>query len=149
MQSIKALVATGAVVASTVGGAYAAGVVNKNGHEVNEHAAHGQSVAAAARAQHATPSASESATASAEPTETADPTETVQPTETASETATAAPTAAQHRGWTQGKHVGWSKNGKHYGVGHGKGEPAKPDHTKAPKPAHVPHQDAPTPGEVH
>ena len=51
MLSIKAAVAAGALAASTAGGAYAAGVVNKNGHEVNAHAAHGQSVAAAARAR--------------------------------------------------------------------------------------------------
>jgi hypothetical protein len=151
MQSIKAVVAAGAITVSTIGGAFAAGVVNKNGHEVNDHAAHGQAVAAAARAKHAAPSE----TASVEPTETA----TSEATETATtedtDTATAEPTEATtteateaatpeasptpHRGWTQGKHVGWSKKGKHYGVGHGKGKPALPEHTK---PAHPTRPDA-------
>jgi hypothetical protein len=166
MQSIKALIATGAVVASTVGGAYAAGVVNKNGHEVDDHAAHGQSVAASARARHlaadtesATPSAEPTETATAEPSETAtaEPSETAtaEPTETA--TATAEPSesttaeAKKHLGWTKGQHKGWAKKGKHYGVGHGTGKPAKPakpEHTQAPKPTHVPHENALTPGEA-
>lgn len=179
MQSIKVVIVTGAVVASTVGGAYAAGVVNKNGHEVNDHAAHGQAVAAAARAKHlatdtesATPSVEPSETATTEPSETpsvqptetatVEPSETTEPTESTTaeptETATAEPTesdtaepaapAAKHAGWTKGQHKGWAKNGKHYGVGHGTGEPAKPDHTTTPKPAHVPHENALTPGEA-
>jgi hypothetical protein len=175
MKSIKVVIATGAVVASTVGGAYATGVVNKNGHEVNDHAAHGQAVAAAARAKHlatdpgtttpsvdpsetATPDPSEtpSETPSVDPTETAtaEPSETTEPTETAttepteSETAEPATPEAKHAGWTTGQHKGWTKGGKHYGVGHGTGEPVKPEHTTAPKAENVPDEDALTTGEA-
>src|SRR5919112_976648 len=60
-RSTMAVAATAAVAAAiTFGTAYAdhastesgTPVVNKNGHEVNEHAAHGQARAAEARAQH-------------------------------------------------------------------------------------------------
>lgn len=144
MQSIKVLAATGAITVATIGGAYAAGTVNKNGHEVNDHAAHGQAVAAAARAKHlasATPTAEPSDVATADPTDdasdasqTATPEETTtpaEPTETATETAPAEPTvpAKAHLGWTKGQHKGWTKKAKHYGVAHGTGMPVKPTPT--------------------
>jgi hypothetical protein len=174
MQSIKAALAAGLVVASSVGGAYAAGVVGSPGDDADGHttqsqaaaagqaaagqAAPGQAAPAVAPPRHAasarpaddvTTSAAPSESATAEPTETADPTDTATTEPTATATPTAGPTTAPcpHRGWRRGEHHGWAKKGKHHGVGHGTGSPARPDHTKAPKPAHAaqehgPHRDA-------
>lgn len=143
MHALRITIATAAVAATTIGGAYAAGVVNKNGHPVDDHAAHGQSVAAAARAHHltatATTSASQQPTAPSGP-QTGKPTD--EPTGGATDRATGEPGSA-------GKHLGMTKAHRHlghtWGVGHGAGEPTRtaPVHPAAPvppaRPAHPAH----------
>jgi hypothetical protein len=137
MMSLKAALATGAIVATTMGGAYAVHapadgpVVNKNGHTVNPHAAHGQAVAAAARAKHSQsptedPTATETPTA--EPTETpeteAPETETPE-TETPETEAPETEAPATPQGNRFGQLKEHTNQGHHYGEAKPKSDNAK------------------------
>ena len=132
MRSIKVALATAVVVGATISGAYAAGVVNKNGHEVDAHASHGQSVAAAAPAKHldaeADASTTDPATSPAEASGTDEASEAPEASEATEPTTPAEPSAPATA--DEGKHLGQVTPHTHvghaWGTGHGKGQPVKP-----------------------
>lgn len=134
MRSIKVGLAAAAVVGATVSGAYAAGVVNKSGHEVDDHAAKGQAIAAAARAKHAAP---------ADPSAPAEPIASARTGTVDDSTAGTDPSASPTEKADQGRHYGQVKPHKHdghaWGRGHGQGAvvlPPKPTQEQRQAAAH-------------
>jgi len=138
MRSIKLGIATLAVVGATVSSGYAAGVVTKSGHEVDDHAAHGQSVAAAARAAAAARKEAAATSPSAAPSTTTAPTTAEAPSTEPSESPTSPSATPADEPSAGGHHLGWAKHtpaGHAWGRGHGTGEPVKPAQD-APRAAH-------------
>lgn len=149
MRRVRIALATVAVAATTVGGAYAAGVVNKDGHQVDDHAAHGQSVAAAARAAHAPPAAdTPTETPSTESTEPSTDDSGDEPSTEPAEPDTETPTSAPAEKSDNGHHYGQTKThaheGHHWGRGHGKGPVVKPDNPHKQSLSHPAHPAHPT-----